>query len=118
MGFIKDVKLNRNPGQISFFLHRVTGVALALYLILHIIFHSTALFMGPGAYDRLLSVLENPFGRFLELITILAVVIHMSNGVRLLLIDFFDIARGHKKLVFLATLFTIIFMGYAVWVKI
>lgn len=118
MGFIKDVKLNRNPGQVSFFLHRVTGVALALYLILHIIFHSTALFMGPGAYDRLLSILENPFGRFLELMTVLAVVIHMSNGVRLLLIDFFNAARWHRRLIYLAAYFALIFMGYAVWVKI
>lgn len=116
MGFIKDLGLNRHPGQYAFSLHRVTGIALAVYLLLHITLHSTALLFGPDAYDRLLSTLENPFGRLLELLTILAVFIHMSNGVRLLLIDFFDMARGHKKLVFLAASFIIIFMGYSIWV--
>lgn len=116
MGFIKDIDLNRHPGQYAFSLHRVTGVALAIYLLLHITLHSTALLFGPDLYDRVLSTLENPFGRFLELLTILAVVIHMSNGVRLLLIDFFAMARGQKKLVFLAASFTVIFMAYTVWV--
>ena len=93
-------------------------MVLALYLILHIIFHSTALFISPVAYDRLLSVLENPFGRFLELMTIFAVVIHMSNGVRLLLIEFYNKANDHRKLIYWAASFALIFMGYAVWVKL
>lgn len=113
MGFIKDIELNRHPGQYAFSMHRVTGVALAIYLLLHITLHSTALLFGPDVYDRLLSTLGNPFGRFLEIITIFAVVIHMSNGIRLLLIDFFDMARGHKKLAFGAALFTVIFTVYA-----
>lgn len=116
MGFIKDLDLNRHPGQYAFSLHRVTGIALTIYLLLHITLHSTALILGPDAYDRVLSTLENPFGRLMELLTILAVVIHMSNGVRLLLIDFFDMARGHRRLAFLAVSFTILFMGYTVWV--
>ena len=116
MGLIKDLELNRHPGQYAFSLHRVTGIALTIYLLLHITLHSTALLFGPDAYDRLLSKLENPFGRFLELLTILAVVIHMSNGLRLILIDFLDMARGHRRLAFLAVSFTVIFMGYAVWV--
>jgi succinate dehydrogenase / fumarate reductase cytochrome b subunit len=116
MGFIKELYLNRHPGQYAFSLHRVTGVVLTIYLLLHITLHSTALLFGPDLYDRIFSTLENPFGRLLEFLTILAVVIHMSNGLRLLLIDFFDMARGHRKLAFLAVFFTAIFMGYAVWV--
>jgi len=116
MGFIKELYLNRHPGQYAFSMHRVTGVVLTIYLLLHITLHSTALLFGPDVYDRLLSILGNPFGRLLELLTILAVVIHMSNGVRLLLIDFFDMARGHRRVAFLAISFTVIFMGYAVWV--
>ena len=116
MGFIKDLDLNRHPGQYSFSLHRVTGVVLTIYLLLHITLHSTALLFGPDVYDRVLSTLKNPFGRLLKLPTILAVVFHMSNGVRLLLIDFFGMARGQRRLAFLALSFTVIFMGYAVWV--
>ncbi len=116
MGFIKDIDLNRHPGQYAFSLHRVTGVALAIYLLLHITLHSTALLFSPDLYDRLLSKLGNPLGRLLELLTILAVVFHMSNGVRLLFIDFFGMARGHRRLAFLAVSFTVIFMGYALWV--
>lgn len=116
MGFFKDIALNCHPGQYAFSLHRVTGVALTIYLLLHITLHSTALLFGPEVYDRLLSTLENPFGRLLELLTILAVVIHMSNGVRLLLFDFFDMARGHRRLAFGAASFTVVFMVYAIWV--
>ncbi|MBM2838062.1 MAG: sdhC [Deltaproteobacteria bacterium] len=116
MGFIKELYLNRHPGQYAFSMHRVTGVVLTIYLLLHITLHSTALLFGPDIYDKVLLTLENPFGRLLELLTMLAVVIHMSNGLRLLLIDFFDMARGHRRLAFLAVSFTVIFMGYAVWV--
>lgn len=116
MGFIRDLELNQHPGQYAFSLHRVTGVALTIYLLLHITLHSTALLFGPEVYDRLLSKLENPFGRLLELLTILAVVIHMSNGVRLLFIDFFDMARVHRRLAFGAASFTVVFMVYAIWV--
>ncbi len=115
MGFLKDIGLNRHSGQYAFSLHRVTGVALTIYLLLHIILHSTAIIFGPDAYDKLLSTLENPFGRFLELLTVLAVTIHMSNGIRLILIDFFDMARGHRRLALAASVFTVIIMGYAAW---
>lgn len=115
MGFIKELYLNRHPGQYAFSMHRVTGVVLTIYLLLHITLHSTALLFGPEVYDRLLSKLENPFGRLLELLTILAVVIHMSNGVRLILIDFLDMAREHRRLAFGVLSFTLLFMGYAAW---
>jgi succinate dehydrogenase / fumarate reductase cytochrome b subunit len=44
---------------------------------------------GPNAYNRVVSVYENPFVRLLELGLVAAVVYHSLNGMKIMLLDFF-----------------------------
>src|ERR671938_1105338 len=75
-------------GQWSWIAHRVTGVAVILFLFAHVV--DTALVgWGPNAYDRVVRAYANPLVHLLELGLVIAVLYHSINGVRITLVDFF-----------------------------
>jgi len=77
-----------HPGQYSWILHRITGVAIILFLFMHVV--DTALIgWGPEAYDRVLRAYQNPIVHLLELGLVIAVLYHSLNGFKITLIDFF-----------------------------
>jgi succinate dehydrogenase / fumarate reductase cytochrome b subunit len=77
-----------HPGQYSWILHRITGVAIILFLFMHVV--DTALIgWGPEAYDRVLRAYQNPIVHLLELGLVIAVLYHSINGFKITLIDFF-----------------------------
>ena len=87
-----------HEGQWSWIFHRITGVAVVLYLFAHIV--DTALVgWGPEAYDRVVSAYKNPAVHLLELGLVLAVLFHAINGIKITLIDFFPSLAGHIKMV-------------------
>src|SRR6266516_5005276 len=74
-------------GQWSWIAHRVTGVAIILFLFAHVI--DTALVgWGPNADNRVVSVYKNPIVGLLELGLVAAVIYHALNGLRIMAIDF------------------------------
>ncbi len=77
-----------HEGQYSWLMHRITGVAIILFLFAHVV-DTAVVGWGPNAYNRVVSVYENPVVRLLELGLVAAVVYHALNGVKILLIDFF-----------------------------
>ena len=77
-----------HEGQWSWLAHRVTGVAIILFLFAHVI-DTAVVGWGPNAYNRVVSVYENPLVRLLELGLVAAVLYHAINGTKILLIDFF-----------------------------
>ena len=77
-----------HEGQWSWIAHRVTGVAIILFLFAHVI-DTAVVGWGPNAYNRVVSVYENPLVRVLELGLVAAVLYHAINGTKILLIDFF-----------------------------
>ena len=87
-----------HEGQWSWIFHRITGVALILYLFAHIV--DTALVgWGPEAYNRVTDAYKNPAVHVLELGLVLAVLFHSINGIKITLIDFFPSLAGHIKAV-------------------
>jgi succinate dehydrogenase / fumarate reductase cytochrome b subunit len=83
-------------GQWSWLAHRVTGVAIILFLFAHVV--DTALVgWGPNAYNRVVSVYHNPFIRLLELGLVAAVIYHALNGVRIMIIDFWPKASDYNR---------------------
>ncbi len=71
----------------AFIVHRVSGVLLALFLPLHFWALSTALH-GAGALDGFLRFTDRPLFRAAEWGLVVLLALHMSGGVRLLLIEF------------------------------
>lgn len=70
----------------AYLVQRVTGVALLVYLFLHV--HTVAqLSKGPAAFNHALAEFANPFFHLLEIALLGAVILHALNGVRITLVD-------------------------------
>ena len=83
-------------GQWSWIFHRVTGVAIILFLFAHVV--DTALVgWGPDAYNRVVRVYQNPAVGFLELGLVAAVLYHALNGVRIMITDFWPKAADFNR---------------------
>jgi succinate dehydrogenase / fumarate reductase cytochrome b subunit len=90
-----------HPGQYSWILHRITGVAVILFLFMHVV--DTALIgWGPEAYDRVVSAYANPLIHLMELGLVIAVLYHSLNGLRITIIDFFPRLVSHIRSISLA----------------
>lgn len=79
----------RLPWSVStfaFLANRIAGMAVALYLLTHILVISTAARNRAG-FDHLMQSLHSPFWLAMELLLMLAVIFHGINGIRLILIE-------------------------------
>ena len=85
-------------GQWSWALHRISGVAVLLFLFVHIA--DTALVgFGPHLYNQVVHAYHNPIIRLLEIGLAAMVLFHALNGLRIILIDFVPkMADYHKQL--------------------
>jgi len=92
-----------HEGQWSWLAHRVTGVAIILFLFAHVV-DTAVVGWGPEAYNRVVSVYENPTVRLLELGLVAAVISHALNGLKIMLIDFFPSLTSRIRLLGFATL--------------
>jgi fumarate reductase subunit D len=93
-----DHRAHQHPAWWAFWLHRVSGLLLALFLPLHFLALGQAL-TGPAALDRFLRFADAPLVKFAEwgLVTLLA--LHMTGGIRLLLIEFGRATDLRKNLI-------------------
>ncbi len=80
---------HRQPGFVAALLHRLSGLALAIFLPLHFLALATAL-NGADALDAFLKVTRQPLVAFLEFGIVVALAIHMTLGLRVLAIEFLD----------------------------
>ncbi len=94
---IRDAALNKNIGSFSYWLHRLTGIGLAVYLLMHTFVLSSAI-SGETAFNERMGAVQNPFFAVLEIFLIAGVFIHMLNGLRITLADFFGWSRMHKSI--------------------
>ena len=77
---------HRQPGFLAALLHRLSGLALALFLPLHFLALGLAL-ESAGAFDSFLSVTRNPVVKILETGLVIALAAHMTLGLRVLAIE-------------------------------
>jgi succinate dehydrogenase / fumarate reductase cytochrome b subunit len=87
----------RQLGYLAFILNRITGLGLALYLVLHLIMLGK-LAQGPEAYDGFIEFVHNPLFVFGELLVIFAGLIHGLNGLRIILNSFGIGVKRHKSI--------------------
>lgn len=80
-------------GMWSWVAHRITGVAVFLFLFVHVL--DTALVrVDPKLYDAVIDTYKTPIVNLLEVGLVGAVLFHALNGVRIVLVDFW--AKGPK----------------------
>ncbi|HYF12229.1 MAG TPA: succinate dehydrogenase, cytochrome b556 subunit [Actinomycetota bacterium] len=85
-----------SPGQWSWLAHRITGVAVILFLFAHIV-DTAVVAWGPEAYERVVAVYHNWVVKLLELGLVAAVLYHAINGVKVMVFDFWPVSAKHMK---------------------
>lgn len=90
-----DHRAHGHPAWWAFWVHRVSGLLLALFLPLHFLALGQAL-AGAAALDRFLAFTELPLVKTAEWGLVLLLALHLAGGVRLLLIEFGP-ASGLRK---------------------
>ena len=91
----------KTTGFISFFLRRFTGVALVLYLFTHMWVIGSAN-SGPEVFDARLNLVQTTFFKFAEIGLLAAVVYHAFDGIRLLIVHYFDVTEYRKSMFYAA----------------
>lgn len=86
-------------GMLSWMLHRLAGVGVLLFLVLHIV-DTFLVGFGPEVYDRVVALYKTPFMRVMEVGLVAAVVYHAVNGIRVILIDFWSGGTRYQRQLF------------------
>ncbi len=98
-------------GQWAFLTHRITGVLVFLFLLLHVVVVS--LVARPDLYDEVHELYVNVVLRLFEVGLLFALVFHALNGLRIVMLDFFPGAIRNEKAV-LAVLTVVTLLATAV----
>lgn len=78
-----------NEGMWSWVLHRITGVAIFFFLLVHVL--DTALIrVSPEAYNAVMSAYKTPIMGLGESVLVAAIVFHAFNGLRIILVDYWS----------------------------
>lgn len=72
--------------RVFYILHRISGLGILLYLILHIFVTATRL-KGSVAWENLMTTLKHPLFRFGEFLLFIAFAFHALNGIRLIITE-------------------------------
>ena len=91
----------KSTGFISFVLRRVSGVALVIYLGLHILVIGSAT-GGPEVFDATLAIVQSDIFKLAEIALLAAVVYHAFDGIRLLLVHYLNVTEYRKSLFYAA----------------
>lgn len=101
-------------GQWAWVLHRLSGLGVLLFLLIHILDTALVLF-GPEVYDKVVKIYTNPVFRVGEVGLAAAVIYHALNGIRITVLDFWpEFSARHKELFYgVVALFVVIFLPSA-----
>ena len=92
------VRYRGGEGMLAWAFHRISGVAIWLFLVLHIV----DIFLvgaAPDVYDTLLGFYATPVGIIMEWLLGAAVLYHALNGLRIVIMDFWPpMAHYHRQL--------------------
>ena len=80
---------HKQRGFVAAMLHRLSGIALAIFLPLHFLALATAL-KGADALDSFLALTHHPVVEAAEFGLVAALALHMMLGLRVLAIEFLD----------------------------
>lgn len=89
--------MRNHSGYWAFAVHRVSGIALALFLPVHFWALGRAL-EGAASLDALLAWTEMPLVKFAEWGIVLLLAAHFAGGLRILALEFLPWRDWHKSL--------------------
>jgi succinate dehydrogenase / fumarate reductase cytochrome b subunit len=75
----------RYAGNVAFWIQRLTGVALVIYLLIHV--HTIRDLQNPEKFDEALAMFRKPIFKLGEIGLLATVILHALNGIRLTMVD-------------------------------
>lgn len=90
-----------HPAYWAFLAHRISGVALALFLPLHFLALGLAI-EGAAALDRFLAIADLPLVKAAEWGLVMLLTVHAGAGIRLLMLELLPWRHSLKGLIALA----------------
>jgi|SRR5664279_3387102 succinate dehydrogenase / fumarate reductase cytochrome b subunit len=85
-----------DPGMWSWVLHRITGATIFFFLFVHVL--DTALVrVSPQAYNEIIDTYKTPIVGLMEMGLVVAVLYHALNGIRVILIDFWQHGPRYQR---------------------
>ena len=87
----------------SWVLHRITGVAIFFFLLVHIL-DTSLLRVSPEAYNQVIGAYKTPIMGLGEIALVAAIGFHALNGLRIILIDFWSVGTRYHKAMFWAVI--------------
>lgn len=100
-------------GMWSWVLHRITGVAIFFFLLVHIL--DTALVrISPEAYNAVIDTYKTPIMGLGEAALVAAIGLHALNGLRIILIDFWKLGPRWQRVMFwiVVALWVVLLAGF------
>jgi len=88
-------------GTLAWLLHRITGLLLIFYLVLHIwVTHHIS--QGPESFNKVMKTVQSPIFLLLEIGLLGCVLYHALNGLRIIIVEFSKEGVEAQKQIFAA----------------
>jgi succinate dehydrogenase subunit D len=97
----RNWRARNHPGYWAFLVHRLSGLALALFLPAHFLVLGQAL-RGEAALAGTLRWTEAPLVKLAEVALVILLAAHLTGGARLLVLEFLPWRNWQKSLAALA----------------
>ncbi len=103
-------------GMWSWILHRITGVGIAAFLLIHIA-DTILLGFNEEWYNEVMLLYTHPLFRIGEVILVGMVLFHALNGIRIILVNFWEKGPDYQKQLFYIelVLFLVVYIPAAVY---
>jgi len=101
-------------GMWSWVLHRITGVAIFFFLLVHVL-DTSLVRVSPEAYNSVIATYKTTIIGIGELGLVAAILYHALNGVRVILIDFWRKGAKYQNVMWwiVVVIALILFAGFA-----
>jgi len=83
-------------GMWSWVLHRITGVAIFFFLLVHVL-DTSLIRVSPQAYNAVIGTYKNPIMGLGEIALVGAIVFHAFNGLRIIAVDWSGRKQGAAR---------------------
>ena len=100
------VALRNHPTYWAFILHRISGLALAIFIPFHLYVLSMAV-AGVARLDAFLDWTQQPLVKLAEVVLVVLLALHMAGGLRLLAVEFLPWRDSQKTLAAFAGAFAV-----------
>jgi succinate dehydrogenase / fumarate reductase cytochrome b subunit len=101
-------------GMWSWVLHRITGVAIFFFLLVHVM-DTSLVRVSPEAYNSVMASYKTLIMGLGEMGLVGAILFHALNGLRIILVDFWRKGTKYQNLMFWIVIIVavVLFAGYA-----